>query len=130
MIHGNRSQSQRVRALADFRAGRATLLIATEVAARGLDVEQLAHVVTYELPMVASDYVHRIGRTGRAGRSGIGISFVLADQVQEMRGIAAGLGLEHQFDPRSKPAAAASGDSPRRRKRSRNRRRRRAKVAA
>ena len=66
-IHGNKSQPQRVRALNDFKAGRVTLLIATEVAARGLDIEQLPHVVNYELPMVPSDYLHRIGRTGRAG---------------------------------------------------------------
>ncbi|HEX5396479.1 MAG TPA: DEAD/DEAH box helicase, partial [Candidatus Limnocylindria bacterium] len=66
-IHGNKSQPQRIRALADFKAGRTTLLIATEVAARGLDIDALPHVVNYELPMVPTDYVHRIGRTGRAG---------------------------------------------------------------
>ena len=65
-----RAQPQRVRALDDFKAGRVTLLIATEVAARGLDIEQLPHVVNFELPMVPSDYVHRIGRTGRAGLEG------------------------------------------------------------
>ena len=69
-IHGNKSQPQRMRALTDFKAGRVTLLIATEVAARGLDIEQLPHVVNYELPMVPSDYLHRIGRTGRAGHRG------------------------------------------------------------
>jgi ATP-dependent RNA helicase RhlE len=69
-IHGNKSQPQRTRALADFKAGRVTLLMATEVAARGLDIEQLPHVVNFELPMVANDYVHRIGRTGRAGAQG------------------------------------------------------------
>ena len=66
-IHGNKSQGQRVRALDDFKAGRATILVATEVASRGLDIEELPHVVNYELPMVPEDYVHRIGRTGRAG---------------------------------------------------------------
>src|SRR5205814_8685963 len=66
-IHGNKSQGQRVRALDDFKAGRAAILVATEIAARGLDIDGLPHVVNFELPMVASDYVHRIGRTGRAG---------------------------------------------------------------
>ena len=67
-IHGNKSQPQRVRALADFKANKYAILVATEVAARGLDIDSLPHVVNFELPMVAEDYVHRIGRTGRAGR--------------------------------------------------------------
>ena len=86
-IHGNKSQPQRTRALADFKAGRATLLIATEVAARGLDIDALPHVVNYELPMVASDYVHRIGRTGRAGVDGIAISLVCVDEGPLLRDI-------------------------------------------
>jgi ATP-dependent RNA helicase RhlE len=86
-IHGNKSQPQRVRALNDFKAGRVTLLIATEVAARGLDIEQLPHVVNYELPMVASDYVHRIGRTGRAGVEGDAISLVCIDEAPMLREI-------------------------------------------
>ena len=86
-IHGNKSQPQRVRALNDFKAGRVTLLIATEVAARGLDIEQLPHVVNYELPMVASDYVHRIGRTGRAGIEGDAISLVCVDEAPMLREI-------------------------------------------
>jgi ATP-dependent RNA helicase RhlE len=86
-IHGNKSQPQRVRALNDFKAGRVTLLIATEVAARGLDIEQLPHVINYELPMVASDYVHRIGRTGRAGLQGDAISLVCVDEVPMLREI-------------------------------------------
>ncbi|HET9498327.1 MAG TPA: DEAD/DEAH box helicase [Candidatus Limnocylindria bacterium] len=86
-IHGNKSQPQRTRALADFKAGRVTLLIATEVAARGLDIDALPHVVNYELPMVASDYVHRIGRTGRAGVDGIAISLVCVDEGQLLRDI-------------------------------------------
>ena len=69
-IHGNKSQPQRTRALADFKAGRSTVLVATEIAARGLDIDSLPHVVNYELPMVPEDYVHRIGRTGRAGVTG------------------------------------------------------------
>ncbi len=86
-IHGNKSQPQRTRALADFKAGRVTLLIATEVAARGLDIEQLPHVVNYELPMVANDYVHRIGRTGRAGVQGDAISLVCVDEAPMLRDI-------------------------------------------
>ncbi|HEY6609424.1 MAG TPA: DEAD/DEAH box helicase [Candidatus Limnocylindria bacterium] len=86
-IHGNKSQPQRVKALNDFKAGRVTLLIATEVAARGLDIEQLPHVVNFELPMVASDYVHRIGRTGRAGATGAAISLVCVDERPLLREI-------------------------------------------
>jgi ATP-dependent RNA helicase RhlE len=86
-IHGNKTQPQRVRALADFKAGRVTLLIATEVAARGLDIEQLPHVVNYELPMVANDYVHRVGRTGRAGMEGDAISLVCIDEAPMLRDI-------------------------------------------
>ncbi len=79
-IHGNRSQSQRVRALEDFKRGRVSILVATEVAARGLDIDALPHVVNFELPMVAEDYVHRIGRTGRAGAEGDAISLVCVDE--------------------------------------------------
>ena len=86
-IHGNKSQPQRVKALNDFKAGRVTLLIATEVAARGLDIDQLPHVVNYELPMVPSDYVHRIGRTGRAGLEGDAISLVCIDERPLLREI-------------------------------------------
>ena len=84
-IHGNKSQPQRVKALNDFKAGRVTLLIATEVAARGLDIEQLPHVVNFELPMVPSDYLHRIGRTGRAGVEGDAISLVCVDERPLLR---------------------------------------------
>ncbi len=86
-IHGNKSQPQRVRALADFKAGRILLLVATEVAARGLDIERLPHVVNFELPMVPSDYVHRIGRTGRAGITGTAVSLVCVDEAPLLRDI-------------------------------------------
>ena len=79
-IHGNKSQNQRVKALDDFKAGRVDILVATDVAARGLDIEQLPHVINYELPMVPEDYVHRIGRTGRAGIDGQAISLVCVDE--------------------------------------------------
>ena len=86
-IHGNKSQPQRTRALADFKAGRVLLLVATEVAARGLDIEGLPHVVNFELPMVAADYVHRIGRTGRAGVEGDAVSLVCVDEAPLVRDI-------------------------------------------
>ena len=88
-IHGNKSQSQRVRALNDFKAGRVTVLVATDIAARGIDIESLPHVVNYELPVVASDYVHRIGRTGRAGVDGQAISLVCIDEAPLLRDIEA-----------------------------------------
>ncbi len=93
-IHGNKSQPQRNRALADFKAGRTTLLVATEVAARGLDIDALPHVVNYELPMVPSDYVHRIGRTGRAGLVGKAVSLVCVDEQHLRRDIERLLGHE------------------------------------
>jgi ATP-dependent RNA helicase RhlE len=81
-IHGNKSQGQRIRALDDFKEGRAAILVATEVASRGLDIDELPHVVNYELPSVANDYVHRIGRTGRAGLEGDAISLVCVDELE------------------------------------------------
>ena len=80
-IHGNKSQGQRIRALDDFKEGRAAILVATEVAARGLDIDGLPHVVNFELPTVPADYVHRIGRTGRAGLDGDAISLVCIDEA-------------------------------------------------
>ncbi|MEO7386030.1 MAG: DEAD/DEAH box helicase [Gammaproteobacteria bacterium] len=79
-IHGNKSQSARTKALADFKAGRITALVATEVAARGLDINQLPCVVNFELPNVPEDYVHRIGRTGRAGATGVALSLVAGEE--------------------------------------------------
>ena len=75
-IHGNKSQGARTRALGDFKSGRIRALVATDIAARGLDIEQLPHVVNYDIPEVPEDYVHRIGRTGRAGRDGLAVSLV------------------------------------------------------
>ena len=75
-IHGNKSQAQRQKALRDFKAGKARVLVATDVAARGLDIPDLPLVINYDLPMVAEDYIHRIGRTGRNGASGEALSLV------------------------------------------------------
>ena len=80
-IHGNKSQGARTKALADFKANEVRILVATDIAARGLDIEQLPHVVNFDLPNVSEDYVHRIGRTGRAGATGEAISLVSADEV-------------------------------------------------
>ncbi|WP_019339804.1 DEAD/DEAH box helicase [Stutzerimonas stutzeri] len=86
-IHGNKSQNARTKALADFKANQVRVLVATDIAARGLDIDQLPHVVNFELPNVEEDYVHRIGRTGRAGRSGEAISLVAPDEEKLLKGI-------------------------------------------
>ncbi|MDT1893491.1 ATP-dependent RNA helicase RhlE, partial [Acinetobacter baumannii] len=82
-IHGNKSQGARTRALADFKSGGIRVLVATDIAARGLDIEELPHVVNYDLPNVPEDYVHRIGRTGRAGASGDALS-VYSDKDERL----------------------------------------------
>jgi len=87
VIHGNRSQAQRMRALGDFKDGKVTVLVATDVAARGIDIVQLPQVINYDLPMVAEDYVHRIGRTGRAGAVGRALSFVTREDLEMFRDI-------------------------------------------
>ena len=86
-IHGNKSQGARTRALADFKSGKVRVLVATDIAARGLDINQLPHVVNYELPHVAEDYIHRIGRTGRAGNEGEAMSLVCVDELGLLRDI-------------------------------------------
>ncbi len=86
-IHGNKSQGARTRALADFKSGAVRVLVATDIAARGLDIDQLPHVVNFELPHVAEDYVHRIGRTGRAGCEGEAVSLVCIDEDRLLRDI-------------------------------------------
>jgi len=86
-IHGNKSQGARTRALADFKKGSVRVLVATDIAARGLDIDQLPHVVNFELPNVPEDYVHRIGRTGRAGNEGEAVSLVCVDEHKLLRDI-------------------------------------------
>ena len=86
-IHGNKSQGARTRALADFKAGKVRVLVATDIAARGLDIDQLPHVVNFELPNVAEDYIHRIGRTGRAGNEGEAMSLVCVDEMKLLKDI-------------------------------------------
>ena len=86
-IHGNKTQGARTRALAGFKSGEVRVLVATDIAARGLDIDQLPHVVNYELPNVAEDYVHRIGRTGRAGNEGQAVSLVCVDEQKLLRDI-------------------------------------------
>ena len=83
-IHGNKSQNQRTKALADFKDGKITLLIATDIAARGIDIHQLPQVVNFDLPNVPADYVHRIGRTGRAGATGKALSFVTQETAKDL----------------------------------------------
>ena len=86
-IHSNKSQPARIQALADFKSGKVRVLVATDIAARGLDIDELPHVVNFELPHVAGDYVHRIGRTGRAGSSGDAISLVCAEEMEQLKDI-------------------------------------------
>ncbi|MBU3744611.1 MAG: DEAD/DEAH box helicase [Sediminibacterium sp.] len=102
-IHGNKSQNARQRALSNFKNGTTRVLVATDIAARGIDVEQLSHVINYELPNVPETYVHRIGRTGRAGASGIAISFceqeeiVFLRDIQKLTGIQIPVVHEHPY---------------------------------
>ncbi|QNH22745.1 RNA helicase [Xanthomonas sp. GW] len=100
-IHGNKSQGQRLRALSDFKAGRITVLVATDIAARGIDIDQLPKVINYDLPMVAEDYVHRIGRTGRNGSQGEAVSLVAQDEAKLLRAISRM--LKREMDIRDVP---------------------------
>jgi ATP-dependent RNA helicase RhlE len=102
-IHGNKSQGQRERVMASFRAGRIRTLIATDIAARGIDVDGITHVINYDLPNEPESYVHRIGRTARAGAEGIAISFCDAEEFAYLRSIEKLIGL----------SIPASGEAPR-----------------
>ena len=120
-IHGNKSQGARTRALAEFKAGKVRVLVATDIAARGLDIEKLPHVVNYELPNVPEDYVHRIGRTARAGLEGHAISLVCVDELKLLRDIEKLLKTKldqeiipgYEVDPRIKAEPIKNGRSGR-----------------
>jgi len=94
-MHGDKSQTQREKALARFESGRVDTLVATDVAARGIDVTGVTHVINYDAPAAREDYIHRVGRTARAGASGVGITFVMDDQARDVAKFAGELGLEH-----------------------------------
>ena len=108
-IHGNKSQSARTKALANFKSGEVSVLVATDIAARGLDIPLLPYVINYELPNVPEDYVHRIGRTGRAGASGIAMSLVCSEEQEYLTSIEKLLGMQIQsgvvegFEPTKGP---------------------------
>jgi ATP-dependent RNA helicase RhlE len=109
-IHGDKSQGARNRALADFRSGEVRVLVATDIAARGLDIDQLPYVINFELPQMAEDYIHRIGRTGRAGRGGEAISLVSQDELGQLKAIEALIGqslsveILDGYEPSGKPS--------------------------
>ena len=127
-IHGNKSQGARTRALADFKTGKVRILVATDIAARGLDIDQLPHVVNFELPNVPEDYVHRIGRTGRAGNEGEAVSLVCVDEHKLLRDIERLLKRElpkeiiegYEPDPRIKAEPIQNGRNNRGRSQPRN----------
>ena len=117
-IHGDISQSQREKTLANYRNGSFSVLVATDVAARGLDIPSITHVVNYDLPDAPEDYVHRIGRTGRAGRSGVAFSFVSEEQRHLIRDIEkiTGRSLDPNGAAVKKATLARRTSSPRRRR--------------
>jgi ATP-dependent RNA helicase RhlE len=110
-IHGNRSQSQRTQALGGFKAGEFPVLVATDIAARGIDVEALSHVVNFDVPKCAEDYVHRVGRTARASATGDAFLFYSPEEEADVRGIERAIGKQlprltlPEFDYTQKPAA-------------------------
>jgi ATP-dependent RNA helicase RhlE len=118
-MHGNMSQNARERALAQFESGRVSTLVATDVAARGLDVDDITHVINFDPPHGHDDYVHRVGRTGRAGRSGTGVTLVLPEQQADVSRLAVRLGHGDQF------AASGMRGAPTRRPQAAGRRKRR-----
>jgi superfamily II DNA/RNA helicase len=131
-MHGNKSQRQREQALARFASGAVTTLVATDVAARGIDVERISHVINFDPPADSETYVHRVGRTGRAGRTGVGITLVSPDQHGDVTKLAGQLGLGeglHKASPASVKLNAEPNREPHGGRTSRRRpRRRRAAV--
>ena len=131
-LHGNKTQNQRERALAAFERWDVDTLVATDVAARGIDVADITHVVNFDAPEDQDGYVHRTGRTGRAGRDGVAITFVIGEQARDMSAIAHKLGLQGDFEragfaphvsPRPAHAPARGGGGRGGRGRSRDNRR-------
>ncbi|HEX7299863.1 MAG TPA: C-terminal helicase domain-containing protein, partial [Solirubrobacteraceae bacterium] len=126
-MHGDKSQSQRERALARFEKGKVDTLVATDVAARGIDVDGISHVINYDPPADRDGYVHRIGRTARAGRSGVGVTFVGTEHARDVERIASELRLEREFAETALSSPAGGGrpgprhERPRSRERSRGR---------
>jgi ATP-dependent RNA helicase RhlE len=117
-VHGNRSQSQRTEALAGFKSGRYRVLVATDIAARGIDVEGLSHVINFDVPNVPEDYIHRVGRTARAGATGEALTFVSQEEMGDLRAIERAVAKTiprrtlEGFDPQARPAAAEPLEIP------------------
>ncbi len=111
-IHGNKSQGQRERALAGFRSGKVRTLVATDIAARGIDVDGISHVINYDLPNIPESYVHRIGRTARAGATGVAISFCSPDEVPFLRAIERAIRLQIPATASAGSAAPAAAPIP------------------
>jgi superfamily II DNA/RNA helicase len=111
------SQNARERSLAQFGSGRVSTLIATDVAARGLDVDDITHVINFDPPRTADDYVHRVGRTGRAGRAGTGVTLVLPEQRGDVSRLAGALGHGGAFAASGLEAPTPARKAPRRRRR-------------
>ncbi len=126
-MHGDKSQSQRERALASFESGTVDTLVATDVAARGIDVAGITHVINYDIPGTREDYVHRIGRTARAGASGVGVTLVTHEQARELSIMISDLGLHRELElgglpsASTRPKSAPRRQGPRRRNQARRR---------
>src|SRR5580704_483758 len=114
-MHGDKSQAQREKALARFESGAVDTLVATDVAARGIDVAGITHVINFDIPGTREDYVHRIGRTARAGASGTGVTFVVHDQARELVSMVGNLGLRRELDLGGLPSDSTRSAGPRRR---------------
>jgi len=112
-MHGDKSQGQRQRALANFEAGVVDTLVATDVAARGIDVAGITHVINYDIPATTEDYVHRIGRTARAGASGVGVTLVARDQARELASMLGELGLDRELEQAGMVAGPSGGGQQR-----------------
>jgi ATP-dependent RNA helicase RhlE len=105
-MHGDKTQGAREKALKRFEAGKVSTLVATDVAARGLDLDRITHVINFDPPAEGKDYVHRVGRTGRAGRDGTGITLVLPEQQADVSRVAARVGEVDQFETQGMKVAA------------------------